>query len=358
LKQIEIDLRDVKTQQTLTLYIDVFDTSLSRKWLAALDDLLANQYYLEKNFCFLGFANSDRDGAFVLEQLNQTIDAINSADLGYTINDHFTMANTIEDEPRINGAPGRNLIHDRMNHLHRYFEDLQGVSGRMSEYYQRATPTVKWHIRQLNLLCHEFECWVMSWRKQLKAPEWQRPSQLMCWLHAPRFVLDEEDLEFFGIEYITKPMGGVSVGINKAVGKTHWEVFRDEGGDVSKLVTTVMRPQTEASGDFDIEWGLDPIQFEFMQREIQDFRTWLLANGFDPKDPTLTLGHPRVAQTDLVRSFGTTDHEKIWNTLDQFLDVVEIRTEQQRATYNYHWSDPDFRDGQVKVIEEKTRWHG
>lgn len=354
MEQIEIDLRAVGTKQTLTLYIDVFDTSLSRKWLTALDQLLAQQYYLEKNFCFLGFANSDRDGEFILEQLNQTIDAINQANLGYQITDRFTLENTTQDEPRVDGKPGRNLIHDRMNHLHRYFEDLQGTSGRMSEFYLRANPTVKWHIRQLNLLCHEFECWIMSWRKQIKAPNWQRPSQLMCWLHAPRFVLSNEDLDFFGIDYITKPMGGVTVGINKAVGKTHWEVFRDEGGDVTQLVTTALRSQTEAAGDFDIEWGLDPMQFEFMQQEIRDFRAWLIHNGFDPQDRGLTLGHPRVAQTDLVKSFGTTDHVKIWNTLEQFLDVVEIRTSQQRSRYDYHWSDADFRDKQIEVIQGKT----
>jgi hypothetical protein len=80
-----------------------------------------------------------------------------------------------------------------MNWLHRYFEDLQGVSGAMSPYYTAADDATRWHIRQLNLLCHELETLVLSMRKAVQAPEWRRPSQLMCWLQAPRFELEPED---------------------------------------------------------------------------------------------------------------------------------------------------------------------
>jgi hypothetical protein len=126
--------------------------------------------------------------------------------------------------------------------LHRYFEDLQGVSGKMSPYYEKANSITRWHIRQLNLLCHEFEAWLLSLRKKYTAPMWQRPSQLMCWLNAPRFTLDEEDYELFGIESINRTLGGVFVGVNKAVGKHHWEVFHDEGKDsrIHELTTTTL----------------------------------------------------------------------------------------------------------------------
>ena len=142
------------------------------------------------------------------------------------------------------------MNHDHMNNLHRYFEDLQGVSGNMSEYFLQADSTIRWHIRQLNLLCHEFESWALSYRKELEAPDWRRPSQLMCWLRAPRFELEEEDYELFGIDTIARDLGGVYVGVNKAVGKHHWEVFNDEGRDsrIGELVTSTLRSQTEAAG--------------------------------------------------------------------------------------------------------------
>jgi hypothetical protein len=59
---VEIDLG---TPDELVNLIDVYDNSLSRKWLAALNDLLINQYHLEKNYCFFGFAT-------VLETVNIT----------------------------------------------------------------------------------------------------------------------------------------------------------------------------------------------------------------------------------------------------------------------------------------------
>ena len=114
------------------LWIDIFDNSLSRKWLTALNHLLTNNYHLEKNYCFFGFHNSARNAEYLCAQMNASIAAINAANMGYTIDDHFSIANTINDDLTI--------VHDKMNWLHRYFEDLQGVSGAMSPFYTKADP--------------------------------------------------------------------------------------------------------------------------------------------------------------------------------------------------------------------------
>lgn len=349
---IEIDLRN-NSNQLLTVYIDVVDNSLARRWLTALNQLLCDNYHLEKNYCFMGFSQSLRNGWYLLNQVNHSIDAINAADLGYQISDCFTMADTMTDDPIDGRSVGRNILHHRLNSLHRYFEDLQGVSGALSPYYLAADAETRWHIRQLNLLCHEFESWALSYRKELEAPDWQRPSQLMCWLNAPRFVLEPEDYELFGIDTISRDLGGVYVGVNKAVGKHHFEVFNDEGRDsrIAELATSTLRSQTEAAGDFDIEWGRNPGHFEFQRRRLTEFREWLVANGFDPNDNSLTIGHPQVAQVDLVRSFGTENFSDIWTQLNTHLDVYAIRTSTNQAVYNYRWSDQDFVKRQVNIIK-------
>lgn len=361
LDQIEIVLRDFSTQDLRTIYIDVWDNSLSIKWLAALNDLLRKNYHLEKNFCFLGFSQGDRNGTLILDQVNQSIAAINAANLGYQIDDFFSMENCLTDTPienygDIHGCPtvGRIIVHDKFNWLHRYFEDLQGVSGQISPYYSKADPTTRWHIRQLNLLCHEFESWALSWRKEIEAPEWVRPSQLMCWLNAPRFMLEPEDYELFGIDTIARDLGGIYVGVNKAVGKHHWEVFNDEGRDsrIGELVSSTLRSQTEAAGDFDIEWARNPAEFDWQQQKLQDFREWLVANGFDPENKALTIGHPQVGQVDLERSFGTKNFTDIWTKLNTHLDVYQIKTSDAQATYDYHWSDDDFVNRQVSIISQ------
>ena len=340
---VEVDLKD------LTVYINVYDNSLSRRWLAALNNLIANNYHLEKNYCFFGFPEGDRNGAYLIDQINASITAINARNLGYQINDHFTLNTVVDDE--------RNINHDRFNHLHRYFEDLQGISGHMSPYYTAADSTTRWHIRQLNLLCHEFESWALSYRKLLTAPEWQRPSQLMCWLNAPRFVLTEEDYELFGIDTINRSLGGVYVGVNKAVGKHHWEVFVDEANYdpnhlTDQLTTKVLTGQTEAAGDFDIEWARNPDGDIWQNKHLTDFRAWLKNNGFDPEDKSLTIGHPQVGQVDLKRSFGTEDYRAIWAELNTRLDVTGIRTSTSQAEYPYSWQDPDYQEQQIQRLEK------
>jgi hypothetical protein len=342
---IEMDLGT--PGNVLTVYINVHDSSLSRKWLTALNQLIKNSYHLEKNYCFFGFADGERNGTYLITQINASIAEINAARIGYTIDDVFTLESVLDSEYQLN--------HDRFNHLHRYFEDLQGTSGQMSRFYTQADNTIRWHIRQLNLLCHEFESWALSWRKKHTAPEWMRPSQLMCWLNSPRFVLDDEDYELFGIESINRSTGGVFVGVNKAVGKHHWEVFVDEANydpehRTDSLTTTTLKPQTEAAGDFDIEWAQNPAGNPWQTKHLTDFKTWLTNNGFDPDDKSLTIGHPQVGQVDLQRSFGTEDYRYIWDKLNTRLNVQAIRTSDAKVVYDYNWNDIDYKEQQIKCL--------
>jgi hypothetical protein len=348
IKQLLLDVIEIDLgtgSDLLTVYVNVYENSLSRKWLQALNHLIENNYHLEKNYCFLGFADGTRNGEYLVKQINRSIAAINSADIGYQIDDHFTLENSVA------GNGGINQLH--FNQLHRYFEDLQGGSGHISNHYWVADNPTRWHIRQLNLLCHEFESWQLSWRKKHTAPEWQRPSQLMCWLGAPHFVLDKTDYELFGIETINRSLGGVYVGVNKAVGKHHWEVFQDEGRDsrINELTTTTLKTQTEAAGDFDIEWANDPGAFPWQIKQLAEFREWLINNGFDPEDKSLTIGHPQVGQVDLVRSFGTEDYREIWAQLNTRLNVTAIRTSDSAAQYPYNWSDSDYMEQQIRNLK-------
>jgi hypothetical protein len=292
----------------------------------------------------------------LIDQINTTIDAINAANLGYTINDYFTMENSIIQGP-VTGIDGEggDINHNKLNQLHRYFEDLQGVSGKMSVFYNQADNKIRWHIRQLNLLCHELESWILSARKKVTAPMWQRPSQLMCWLNAPRFLLDKDDYEQFGIETMNRPLGGVYVGVNKSVSKHHWEVFVDEADydptfKIDNLITTTLKPQIEAAGDFDIEWANNPGQFDWQQKHLKDFRTWLINNGLDPNDKSLTIGHPQVGQVDLLSSFGTDNYSEIWGQLKLHLNVYSIKTSAAGVEYNYNWSDSDYMEKQIQCL--------
>lgn len=347
IERITVTLRDQVQGGHHEIYIDVFDHSLSRRWLEALTHTIQQNLHLEKNYCFLGFPKSRRDGEYLCDEINRSIAAINRANLDYRIDDHFALDDLMSLDFRLN--------HDRLNLLHRYFEDLQGVSGAMSEHYQQADAETRWHIRQLNLLCHEFETWALSWRKLHTAPDWVRPSQLMCWLGAPRFRLEDSDFELFGIDSLHRDLGGVYLGVNKAIGKHHWEVFQDEGRDsrITELTTTSLRAQTEAAADFDIEWAQNTRGHPWMAQQLADFRCWLTANGFDAADPALTIGHPIVAQVDLDHSFGTQHFAEIWPVLEQHLDVLSVSVAGITAFYHYHWQDHNYMQQQIQALGGK-----
>ena len=338
LDRVEIQLRG--PDGLLPVYFDVYDNSLSRKWLTAFNGILDSKLHLEKNYCFFGFPKSDRNLDFLATEINRTIAGINGSNIDYFIKDYFTASNMTK--VFHSNRAGEDIVsvnHDKFNQLHLYFEETQGVSGAMSKHYTNADAETRWHIRQLNLLCHEAESLILSMGKAAGAPEWVRPSNVMCWLNAPRFILDDEDYNLFGVDAIARDHGGVYVGVNKAVGKHHFEVFCDEGADsrIDELTTTTLKPQTEAAGDFDIEWGKSTLNEPFMKEKLNNFRTWLKANNFDPEDPSLTIGHPKIGQVDLDKSFGSTDFVTVLGTLSNYLDVYSIRTSDSYCEYDYTW---------------------
>jgi len=142
LDTVELDLAD------LTVYIDVLDNTLARKWLAALNHVLEQDLHLEKNYCFMGWAEGPRTGAYLIAAINHSIAAINASAIDYCIDHEFSLAHSVT-------ATG-GVDHAEFNLLHSYFEDLQGTASRPSPLYTAADPDTRWHIRQLNLLCHEF----------------------------------------------------------------------------------------------------------------------------------------------------------------------------------------------------------
>ena len=74
LDHIEIDLRG--RDSVLTLHIDVDDNSLGRKWLSALNDVIRTDLHLEKNYCWMGWTESERNARYLCEQINASIDQV------------------------------------------------------------------------------------------------------------------------------------------------------------------------------------------------------------------------------------------------------------------------------------------
>ena len=368
----------IDVQDTLKVYFDIPKNDFTDRWKEELKNLLTQNYHLEKNYCFMGFVdNNPRDIDFLCKEINEAIFQINRFNSynkwqiagleDYKINDWFTRDTVMYDEnlpigKAVDGdemaTPGCRLKHDAMNRLHRYFEDLQGEAWGLSEYYKVADFTTKYAIRQLNVLCHELESWVQSYRKCKFEPEWSQPSQITTWLQAPRKHLLDADYDLFLQNKFDRECGGVYLHWAQ-VGKTHIEVFRDEdGADVDDVVCSTINALKYYTGEFDIGWAKD-ITYENApwEREEQDeFHKWLKRNGFDPADKKLALGFIKIGQCDLQKSFGTTDPQKVWTILSNYLDIYEIEIDGVSNKFNYVWSQPDFKNKQMEVMKPGYIW--
>ena len=363
----------LEPEQTIDVYFDIDQNDFTHRWKQELKKLLQSNYHLEKNYCFMGFVeNNPRNVDFLCAEINKAIFQINRFNTynkwqmaglkPYHINDHFDQ-NTVmysQDHPvgkAIDGDEsqtlGLRLKHDAMNRLHRYFEDLQGEAWGLSSYYRLADFETKYAIRQLNDLCHELESYVLSLRKSVLEPQWQRPSQIMTWLQAPRQNLLNEDFTLFKKNNFDRALGGVYLHWAQ-IGKTHIEVFRDEhGAPVDDVVCSTINALRYYTGEFDIEWGKDVTDATALwhAEEQQQFRAWLQQNGFDPNDPKLALGYIKIGHCDLEKSFGTKDQYKIWATLSQHLDVYKISIDDVENTFDYVWSQPDFAQQQIEIMK-------
>lgn len=332
------------------------DNALSFNWINALKGLLQSGNMLEKNFCFMGFPKTARTLEYLCDQLNQHVATINEFFTDYHIDEVYTKDTITFLEPK-HVAPSKNIHSPNkeiLNRLHNHFERLQGTVWGLSDYYRRADYETKYAIRQLNNICHEIENLILSQRKQETLPEWVRPSQITTFLNSPRYELTDSHRQLFVENGYDRVLGGVYMHWAQ-IGKTLYEVFRDEGSP--ELTATVCEAITELkyySGEFDVEWGND-ITFagnnHWHTEEQMRFRDWLTANGRDPHDPKLSLGYLPIGLIDLKGSFGTDHYQTIWDILGTHLDIYKIEVDGVSNTFNYCWSNPNYKDMQIEMMK-------
>ena len=348
--------------------IHLYDTPLGKRFIEALKDNLDKERILEKNFCFLGWADSKRDLKYLCAELNSNIAQINS----FKFNPEYPKLKSFDPiDFQFPGAlptgltgnnhaylkPGLRLKHDACNLLHRYFEELQGTAWKISDYYKQADTETKYAIRQLNNLCHEIESWVLSYRKSVIDPEWMRPSQITTFLNAPRHDLHEEDYELFKENRYDRELGGVYLHWSQ-VGKTLYEVFRDEHAPVmTEAMCSEINHQKYYSGEFDIEWG-DTITEDthpFKKKEMDEFRKWLKENNYDWEDPKLALGYIKIGQIDMKLAFQNKPFTEVYNVMKNNLNIASIHTIGLRSWENkfpYTLDSNDWKKIQIDNLKE------
>lgn len=342
-------LRDpVNKQHTVDYVIEVYDTAMAQDWYRALQDILQRDLYLEKNFCFLGFPDTPRNIDFICAELNRARDQINRFFANeYYIEEVYTpdlIQRPIIKSPR----------QEQMNRLHNHFETLQGTVWQLSDWYRRADYETKFAIRQLNNLCHEAESLMLSQRKKIELPDWVRPSQITTFLNAPRYDFPAEHKRTYHPTNYDRRFGEVYIHWTQ-IGKTLFEVFRDEGGvDLDQAMCDAITHLRYYSGEFDIEWAQDVCfngPHPWHTATFDDFESWLQRNGFDPNNAEYNFGYHAVGQVNIQGSFGTTDFREVWPVLSQHLDIYRIQAGSVAATYDYNYTDEDYYQQQIEKLK-------
>ena len=348
--------------------IHLYNTPLGKRFLKALQDNLTKHRVLEKNFCFLGWADSNRDLKFLVDELNNSIEQINNFQFNPSyerihpfVSDDFQYSSRLPTglcpDGNENLKPGLRLKHDSCNLLHRYFEELQGTAWKVSEYYKQADTETKYAIRQLNNICHEIESWVLSHRKSIIEPEWMRPSQITTFLNAPRYDLHEEDYALFKQNRYNRELGGVYLHWSQ-VGKTLMEVYRDEHAPkMTDTMCSEINHQKYYSGEFDIEWGdtITEDSHPFKKKEMEGFRTWLKSNNYDWEDPKLSLGYIKIGQVDMKLGFQNKPFLQVYDEMKNNLNIKSIHIIGSRSyenEYPYTLDSEDWKNIQIKNLRE------
>ena len=353
--------------------IHIYNTPLGKRWIEALQDNLRQKRILEKNFCFLGWADSKRNLNYLCEELKKNIAQINSFKFNpeypklksfkpFDFQHPSTLPTGITSNGHEYMKPGLRLKHDSCNLLHRYFEELQGTAWNLSVYYKQADHETKYAIRQLNLLCHEIESWVNADRKKQVDPDWIRPSQITTFLNAPRYDLHEEDYELFKENRYNRELGGVYLHWSQ-IGKTLYEVFRDEGAPIMDEATcSEINHQKYYSGEFDIEWGdtITEKTHAWKKKEMDDYRAWLKLNNYDWEDPKLALGYIKIGQVDMKLGFQNKPFREVYNIMKNNLNITSIHTIGLRSwenEYPYTLDSDNWKQIQMEGLKKGYESH-
>lgn len=328
--------------ETVDYNIAVNDSELGKLWYNALQDLLKQNKYLEKNFCFLGFPDSARDLDYICREIFWAKNEINH----YFRGEYEIEENYFPQDLRPDGiTPNQDLL----NKLHNHFEHLQGTVWGLSEWYKRADYTTKFAIRQLNNLCHEAESLMLSQKKKVEAPQWIRPSQITTFLNAPRLDFPDHLKTTFDKTSYDRKFGHVYLHWTQ-IGKTLFEVYIDEqGADIDQTICDAITHLRYYSGEFDIEWARDVTyngDYPWHKSRMDGYADWLVRNGFDHTDTQYNYGYHEIGK---IENLGTP--EETWATLSQHMDIYKIEAGEYSSTYNYSWADRDYYDQQIERLK-------
>lgn len=331
-------------KDTLDLKILLESTDISDAWFDHVVKCLNQKLEIEKNFCWLGWPDPNRNVEFLKSKLQDCVNKINkfSDDNpfwgGYHIEQNWT---DISD-------------HDALNQLHHHFEILMGQVWNVSEYMRKADDRTKYQIRQLNNLVHELQS-----RKNVEGVpfEYIQPMTIVSYLNVKRELFKDHFYDYFDVN---KDFGSIFLHYTQT-GKTPIEAFSDHDDHVFDNNINALR---YLSGEYNIWWG-ESLSDSKVEKIKSELRNWLTdRNLIKEEAPNFSY---YVDHEGNKQGIGWITVAKIQNPFlskDRLLKEVAPKLNISKLTafvnnqivaehsWPYSWADPDYEEKQFELLKD------
>jgi len=288
-KEIEIVFcHPLDHSDEISLHYNIASTPIAQKYFEAMQEVELQGYGIKDKDRFYNFPHCHKNEAWMVEEMNQCINVINTYAPG-----------SIVEHAHIKMNQGH------MNVLHRYFEMYRGGVLTPKDFFTNAPQTVKRALEDYNLLIHRYEDFARKKRFPLNILPWpaNRRATLAFNPPRPRYPLADEDYQHFSTQ---TPFGSLQFDYCE-VGKSLLDVF-DNKDDI--VGDDNIRPLRYYSADTIMRFR-SPYVFPFiyavlnwLHRTIRhkQFKIWwkkhaekLADLGFIWGDPKNSIGYITVA---------------------------------------------------------------
>lgn len=289
-EEVVLNFSNVKDRNDrFSCTIDVFPTSIGRRWFRCLWKLVEDRYEVKKDFMFLSFPLSDIPLSFWIDKHNRIIRELRDYFQSHPSDAHQKV------EALIREVSEEELFRDHaynpevLFEIHHGFELAVGQVWAISDVFLQAPVRIKYLIRQLNDILHQIEWLCRGIDSYCQDPYSVSPSFFFKTFYGPQEELRPEDFQEFSL---SSGFGNVYLKYIQS-GKTEWEVFVEGDGFVDKKFISSMR---KFSGQFAIDWG-PTLSAQDEKHLRSEFTKWMKKRKLD--DKSIGLGRIQVGKVRL-----------------------------------------------------------
>ena len=243
---------------------------------------------------FSGFVNANKNVATIIEELNRCIECLDSHGI-YRIKERCPFPYTQDD----------------LNAIHHHFELLS--TPKWSDFVASAPENIRAAIRGINYFIHDLEVHTRNINMKKKDPKDGAVAVLFEFRGCERFALPSSFNSYFQLE---REFGDMVLHYAQ-VGKTWIEAFWDKD---EAIFLEAIRPLEILSGEMDIIFA----RFKLIGDEKANFEAFLKSHQKNVNDPSLRLGHLKVASFNNDLSLEPWQYEELIATHSDIASIEVV----------------------------------